>query len=166
MFSVFAIPAVIGVITAGYGWFLLGWTAFLLFFFEVWEIRILCSHCPFYAEESLTLHCIANYGSLKLWKYRPEPMNLWEKIQLLTGFSILGGYPFPFIIAGRQWLWLVVALWGLVMFFWTLRKNTCSQCVNFSCPLNTVPHEIVCAYLKRNPTMYNAWVESGWSPRR
>ncbi|MCK4480005.1 MAG: hypothetical protein KAV01_05725, partial [Candidatus Lokiarchaeota archaeon] len=80
-FFVFAITAFVGVIMAGYGWFLLGWVGFWLFFFEFWEIRILCSHCPYYAEEGRKLHCIANYGSLKLWKYHPEPMNLSEKIQ-------------------------------------------------------------------------------------
>jgi hypothetical protein len=48
------------------------------------------------------------------------------------------------------------------MFFWTLRRYTCSQCVNFSCPLNSVPKEIVDAYLGRNPVMWQAWEESGY----
>jgi hypothetical protein len=47
------------------------------------------------------------------------------------------------------------------MFFWTLRLYTCSRCVNFSCPLNTVPRETVEAYLARNPVMRRAWEESG-----
>jgi hypothetical protein len=49
------------------------------------------------------------------------------------------------------------------MFFWTLRQVTCSRCVNFSCPLNTVPSEIVAAYLARNSVMREAWEASGWS---
>jgi hypothetical protein len=134
-----------------------------LIFFEVWEIRILCRHCPYYAERGRTLHCIANYGSLKAWPYRPAPMNRSEKAQLWVGFAILGGYPFPFLVLGGQVLWAIVALWGLVMFFWALREYTCSQCVNFSCPLNSVPREIVDAYLARNPVMRAAWEESGWS---
>jgi hypothetical protein len=162
MFGVFVIPAFIGVIQGGYGWYLLGWVAFWLIFFEVWEMRILCSHCPYYAERGATLHCIANYGSLKLWEYHPEPMSAFEKVQLWIGFAILGGYPFPFMILGRQYLWAITALWGLVMFFWTLREHTCSRCVNFSCPLNSVPKEIVDAYLERNPVMRQAWQESGW----
>jgi len=48
-FIVFVITAFIGVIMAGFGWFLLGWVSFWFFFFEFWEIRILCSHCPYYA---------------------------------------------------------------------------------------------------------------------
>jgi hypothetical protein len=162
MFGVFVIPAFIGVIQSGYGWYLLGWVAFWSVFFELWEIRILCSHCPYYAERGTTLHCIANYGSLKLWKYRPEPMSTFEKVQLWIGFAILGGYPFPFMVLGGQYLWAIVALWGLGMFFWTLREYTCSRCVNFSCPLNSVPREIVDAYLERNPVMRQAWQDSGW----
>ena len=162
MFVGFLIPAFTGVIRGGYGWYLLGWVAFWLVFFELWEIRILCSHCPYYAERGKTLHCIANYGSLKVWKYHPEPMSRSEKIQLWIGFAILGGYPFPFMILGGQYLWAVAALWGLILFFWTLRLYTCSQCVNFSCPLNTVPREVVDAYLERNPAMRQAWEESGW----
>jgi hypothetical protein len=163
MFGVFVMPATIGVIQSGYGWYLLGWVAYWLIFFELWEIRILCSHCPYYAERGSTLHCIANYGSLKLWKYRPGPMKRWEKVQLWIGFALLGGYPFPFMLLGGEVLWAIAALWGLVMFFWTLREYTCSRCVNFSCPLNTVPREIVDQYLARNPVMRRAWEESGWS---
>ena len=162
MFLIFAIPAFVGAILGGHGWYLLGWIAFWLVFFELWEIRILCSHCPYYAERGATLHCIANYGSLKVWKYHPEPMNALEKAQLTIGFVILGAYPFPFLILGRQYLWAVVAAWGLVMFFWTLRRYTCSRCVNFSCPLNCVPKEVVDAYLGRNPVMRRAWEEHGY----
>ena len=156
-FLVFAIPALIGVLQGGHGWYLLGWAAFCLIFFELWEIRILCSHCPYYAKRGTTLHCIANYGSLKVWRYRPEPMSRSEKIQLWIGFGILGGYPFPFMLLGGQIRWALVALVGLVIFLWTLRRYTCSHCVNFSCPLNSVPQEIVDAYLARNPVMRQAW---------
>jgi len=162
LFAGFALPAIIGVIRGGYGWYLLGWAAFCLVFFEFWEIRILCSHCPYYAEKGLTLHCIANYGSLKVWRYHPEPISKAETVQLVIGFILLCGYPFPFLILGRQFAWALVALWGLVLFFWTLRKYTCSQCVNFSCFLNTVPRDVRDEYLKRNPVMKEAWEESGW----
>jgi len=48
-------------------------------------------------------------------------------VQLIIGFIILGGYPFPFLLLGGQFAWALVALWGLILFFWTLRKYTCSQ---------------------------------------
>jgi len=92
----------------------------------------------------------------------PEPISKAETVQLVIGFIILGGYPFPFLILGRQFALALIALWGLVTFLWTLRKYTCSQCVNFSCFLNTVPRDVVDEYLKRNPVMRKAWEESGW----
>jgi len=162
MFGGFVFPAVIGVILGGYGWWLLGWLAFALFFFELWEIRILCSYCPYYAEKGHTLHCIANYGSLKVWKYRPEPMSQSEKTQLWIGFAILGGYPFPFLLLGGQFVFAFLAFWGLALFFWTLNKYTCPKCVNFSCPLNRAPKAVVDEFLCRNPVMREAWEASGW----
>lgn len=162
LFLLFLLPSLIGMILSGYFWAILGWIGFWIFFFEIWEIRILCSHCPYYAEKGRTLHCIANYSSLKLWRYHPEPMSRLEKIQLITGFIILGGYPFPFLILGRQVIFAFLAFWALVMFFWTLHKYTCSVCVNFSCVLNTVPKKVVNEYLNRNPVMKKAWEEHGW----
>ena len=44
-------------------------------FFGFIETRVLCSHCPHYAEEGASLRCWANYGSPKLFKYRPGPMS-------------------------------------------------------------------------------------------
>jgi len=161
LFCLFAIPAAIGVFRSGYGWSLLGWILFGLFFFEVWEIRILCSHCPYYAERSRTLRCIANYGSLKLWRYHPEPMSRSERFQLIAGFTILFGFPFPFMVLGGTYGWAAVALGGLLLFIVTLLRLNCSRCVNFSCPLNRVPQDLVDAYLDRNPVIKEAWHRSG-----
>ncbi|MCW3986976.1 MAG: hypothetical protein NWE87_01520, partial [Candidatus Bathyarchaeota archaeon] len=142
--------------------YLLGWLALAIVFFGFWEIRILCSHCPYYAEKSVILHCIANYGCPKFWKYHPEPISNSEKIQLLIGFIVICGYPFPLLVLGEQFILLSLTVWGLIMFFWTLQKYTCSKCVNFSCLLNRVPKEVVDEYLKRNPVMRKAWEEIGW----
>jgi hypothetical protein len=161
-FLSFLLPALVGMIWGGYGWYLLGWLGLMIVFFGFWEIRILCSHCPYYAEKGVTLHCIANYGCPKFWKYHPEPISNSERIQLLIGFIIVFGYPLPFLILGGQIIFCVLTTWGLIMFFWTLQKYTCSKCVNFSCLLNRVPKEVVDEYLKRNPVMKKAWEESGW----
>jgi hypothetical protein len=161
-FVLFVITTFIGVIISGYGWFLIGWIAFWLFFFEFWEIRILCSHCPFYAEEGKTLHCIANYGSLKLWKYHPEPMSLSEKIQLLIGFIILLGYPFPFLLLGNQFALLLIAIVELIIFFGFLTLKRCGNCLNFSCPFNRVKKQDVDCFLRKNLVMRQAWQEKGY----
>ena len=156
-FLLFLIPACIGLILSGYGWYILGWIAFSIIFFGFWEIRILCSHCPFYAKKGRVLHCIANYGCPKLWKFHPEPISRSEKIQLVAGFIIMCGYPFPFLILGRQFVLLILTVGGLTIFWVTLLKFTCSRCINFSCLLNRVRKETVDEYLKRNPTIREAW---------
>jgi hypothetical protein len=162
LFLSFLFPALIGMMLSGYWLYILGWMGLAIIFFGFWEIRILCSHCPYYAEKGITLHCIANYGCPKFWKYHPEPISNSEKIQLVIGFIIIGGYPFPFLILSEQFILLLLTAWGLIMFFWTLQKYTCSKCVNFSCLLNRVPKEVVDEYLKRNPVMRKAWEEKGW----
>ena len=162
LFVYFLLPALIGMILGGYLWYILGWVGLAVIFFGFWEIRILCSHCPYYAERGVTLHCIANYGCPKLWKYHPEPISKSEKIQLLIGFIVIFGYPLPFLVISEQIVLFLLTAWGLLMFFWTLQKYTCSKCVNFSCLLNRVPKEVVDEYLKLNPVMRKAWEENGW----
>ena len=44
----------------------------------------------------------------------------------------------------------------------TLKTFYCSQCVNFSCPLNTVPKATVDAYLRKNRVMREAWEQDGY----
>jgi len=162
LFLSFLAPALVGMILGGYGWYLLGWAGLGVIFFGFWEIRILCSHCPYYAEKGFALHCIANYGCPKFWRYRPEPISASEKIQLVIGFVMICSYPFPFLILGEQLILFVLTGAGLIVFFSALRKYTCTKCVNFSCLLNRVPKEVVDEYLKRNPSMRKAWEENGW----
>jgi len=61
------------------GWWLLPWLMTIIGFFGFVEIRVMCSDCPHYAEQGSSLKCWANYGSPKIWKYRPGPMAFWEK---------------------------------------------------------------------------------------
>jgi hypothetical protein len=155
--AIFATPAaaaIAGMILGGFGWYLLGWAGFAIFFFFVWEARVLCSHCPYWAGEGRVLHCLANHGVIKLWRYHPEPMSRSEQIQFLVGAGILVLFPIPFLILGGQYL--------LISFWFSLKKHVCTRCVNFSCPLNGVPKPIVDAYLERNPVMRRAWQEKGY----
>ena len=89
-------------------------------------------------------------------------MSRFEKIQLITGFMILFGYPFPFMLYGGQFLLSFLTAWGGLIFIWTLSKYTCTACVNFSCPLNRVPKAVVDAYLLKNPVMKEAWEAAGY----
>ena len=72
------------------GWMLILWLIMVVGYFGFIEIRVMCSHCPHYAEPGSSLKCWANYGSPKIWKYRPGPMTLIEKIVFWRLCSCLG----------------------------------------------------------------------------
>ena len=161
-FISFIIPAILGMIISGLGLFILGWLGYAIFFFQFWEIRILCRHCPFWAEDGKTLHCYANYGFYKVWKYQPEPMSIFEQIQFIIGIIILAGFFLPFLIIGAQYLMFLLTLIGIGTFFSVINIRHCPKCLNFSCPLNRVKKEFVDEYLKRNPVMKEAWEKKGY----
>jgi hypothetical protein len=139
------------------GWWLFPWLIMIIGYFGFVEIRVMCSHCPHYAEEGRSLKCWANYGSPKIWKYRPGPMTFWEKVIFLLGFALVWGYPLFFLISHFQLFLLIVYLLTAAGFFMTLRMFLCSQCMNFACPLNTVKSEVRREFLERNPKIAEAW---------
>jgi len=164
IFMPFAVAAIAGTIRAGYGWALWLWLAYGLFFFFVWEARILCRHCPFWAGKSGILRCHANYGVVKLWKYHPGPMTRLEKMQFLVGGLILIAFPFPAMLLGHQYLFALITACTATSFALLLRLDVCVRCVNFSCPLNAVPKSLVDAYLINNPAILKAWIDGGPAP--
>ncbi len=153
----FFVITIAGSIRAGYGWYLSLWFAYSMFFFFVWEARVLCSHCPHWAEEGRVLRCHANYGVVKIWRFRPGPMSRPEQIQFTLGALIWVGFPFIFLLLGKEYLLTSIGLVAAVSAAYSLRRNTCTRCVTFSCPMNAVPRQLVEAYLERNPIMQKAW---------
>ena len=156
--------------------------AFILSFpvlLGVLETRVLCSHCPYYSEEGRVLHCLANHGLLKLWKYNPGPMNKTERIILISIFVIFAliiTVPLDYNIIyyvlnkpqyGSLMIFITAALdvitfMALLSLLTFLIRNVCTKCINFSCPLNRVNKENVDAYLEKNPIMRKAWEETGY----
>lgn len=141
----------------GSGWMLVLWIMIIIGFFGLLEIRVLCSHCPHYAEEGGTLKCWANYGSPKLWRYRPGPMSFMEKTVFFGGLLVIWGYPLFFLIPDLQWFLLAVYLSATAGFFMTLKRFLCTQCFNFACPLNTVDAKVRGEFFERNPEIAKAW---------
>jgi hypothetical protein len=156
-FMVFGVPAILGIILSGFGLLVIVWIMYMIFFLQIWENRILCSHCPYYAEEGRILRCHANYGLFKLWKYNPHPMSRLEQFQFLIGVGIFVGFPIPWMILGNQFTLLTLSLIGAAIFILILITKLCIRCVNFSCPLNRVPKETRNRFLIRNPAMQKAW---------
>ena len=141
------------------GWWIIPWILFVIAYFGFIEIRVMCSHCPHYAESGNSLRCWANYGSPKLWTYRPGPMSIIEKIVLLGGFVIVWGYPLLFLILSGKLFLLIVYLITTAGFFMTLKTYLCSQCMNFACPLNSVGEEKRKQFFEKNPAVAEAWNE-------
>ena len=81
-----------GIARAGWVW-LVPWAAIAVGYFGFLEIRVMCSHCPHYAEPSASLKCWANYGSPKLWAYRAGPMSHAERFWFAAGMvAVLAFY--------------------------------------------------------------------------
>ncbi len=153
----FGITSIAGVIRAGFGRYLWFWLAYALFFFFVWEAYILCRHCPYWAGEGRILRCHANYGVFKIWRYTPRPMNTGEQAQFIIGALLLVVFPFPFLLAGREFLLTFIALSTVLNAIYELKMTICTRCVNFSCPLNAVPPQVMQAYLDKNPEISAAF---------
>jgi len=167
-FFSFFIPAIIGIFKLGIGsllfYFGLGtWIVYLIIFFLFWEPQMLCSHCPYYAEGGTKiLHCYANGGFFKTASFKPHPMSKFEQIQFVVGALLIGVIPFVFLIIGKQFLLLGISVLGFVIWLIVLKTQICTVCINFSCPFNSVPKEIVDEFLKNNPIMREAWKKSGY----
>ncbi len=171
----------IGILT-GVWWPLIAYAVYIPLMLGFIETRFLCSHCPYYAEDSTVLHCLANHGDPKIWRYHPTPMNVIEKFFMIFLVIFVIFFLAP-LAAEAYGIWFITAhlmaydpipLIGLigitsasltagVYFLLMLRTFYCSKCVNFSCPLNTVPKPVIDAYFRNNKVIGEAWGKSGYS---
>ena len=141
------------------GWLLLPWLVICLGYFGFVEIRVMCSHCPHYAESGGALKCWANYGSPKVWQYRPGPMTRAETIVFYAGLAAGLGYPLIWLVAGQSWVLLVLFAMTSYGLFLTMQSVMCSRCMNFACPLNRVGRDTRTAFFARNPRVAEAWLD-------
>lgn len=143
-------------------WWLLPWLGMVLGYFGFVEIRVMCTHCPHYAEPgSKTLQCWANYGSPKLWRFTPGPMSRGEKSVFFIGLIFVVGYPLTFLIAGMQWLLLVLFAVSVTGMASLMGRLMCARCMNFACPFNHVDLAMRDAFFVHNPTLAAAWRAKG-----
>jgi len=143
--------------------FSVGYIVYLIVFFQFWENKILCSHCPYYAfEEDKYVKCYANYGIHKAWKYNPAPMSSSEKIQFLISIALFAIIPLILFIIVELYIYFWISLVLSLIWFISMHFLSCSKCPNFSCPLNNVSKEVINEYLKRNSVMRKAWEDQGY----
>ncbi|MEN8905671.1 MAG: hypothetical protein ABF289_06915 [Clostridiales bacterium] len=159
---------------------LIGYVLFFPIVLGVFEIKFLCSHCPYYDQKGSVLHCPANHGLFKIWKYNPLPMNKLEKLLMkllvITMIIIMPGiiftYDIYFLVNNVDTYSnlavittigiLVLTIISEISAIYMMYNHVCSKCVNFSCPFNIVEKKYVDEYLKTNLTMKKAWEKSGY----
>ena len=83
MFSPYLFVSTTGVILfsiwSGIRVYSIVYTCFLVIYFLVIRLKVLCSHCPYYQQKKFM------EPLPKIWKYQSKPMNLLEKIINFTG---------------------------------------------------------------------------------
>jgi hypothetical protein len=175
--SILAIFYIIGVMLNTW-WMMWAYGLFVALTFFVIEPLLICSHCPFYAQEGKFLTCGGLWGIPKFWKYQLEPITKWNKTVMLVvgGFfevipflGIVGGIilflndPHPHLFYG---IGLIITSFIVIgLGYYTLKVllgDRCKRCPNFSCPLNKVPADYVHLFLMKNIPMREAWKEAGW----
>ncbi|MFO7795061.1 MAG: hypothetical protein ACQERB_17610 [Promethearchaeati archaeon] len=143
--------------------FFISWAFYAMFFFNIWETRILCNHCPYFSNESQkVLHCPIDKGKYKAGTYDPGPLSLSEKIQFGVGGILLMIFPIPFLIIADLYLALFIYAISIVLWILSIQSNVCTDCVNFACPLNRVPKDIKNRFMEKNPVIKKAWEERGY----
>jgi len=151
-------------IIGGIGVYLYSWWALVIYiislpaYFGFIEIRVMCSHCPHYAEPGTkSLTCWANYGAPKIWKYRPGPMSFWEKFIFFAGLFIVLGLPILFMLLGQLYILLIVYVVYTVFAAIMLLTLLCTKCMNFACPLNRTSKRTKEKFEEHNPSLKEAW---------
>ena len=170
----FGLPALAGMVPAGIGLLFSnfelilkiiifgGWIGYLMFFFFIWESRMVCNHCPYFAnDEQRTLHCPIDKGKLKTSKYNPGPTSLSEKIQFIIGLLLFMGYPLLFLALAGQIILFFFTLAGMITWIIIIQLKVCTDCVNFACVLNRVPKSVRLQFFEKNPVIKKAWEEKG-----
>jgi hypothetical protein len=84
-------------------------------------------------------------------------MSSIEKLVFFTGFFVIFAYPVVFSLLNSQWILLLCFGVAVIFFSVMLRWYYCSRCINFSCPLNRVDHEIREEFWEHNPSDKKSW---------
>jgi len=136
------------------------YTSFLVVYFLIIRLKVLCSHCPYYEQKKFM------EPLPKIWKYQAKPMNLLEKIVNFTGHFFFLLFPTTIQSYGIWFLLTKVSdlknhqlivssiLLGVtiltgIYYVVGLASKLCTRCVNLHCPQNRVPKSLVKLYNTR-----------------
>ncbi|MBW1797454.1 MAG: hypothetical protein JRJ21_03395 [Deltaproteobacteria bacterium] len=102
--------------------------------------RFYCTHCPHYIQGANTTRCMFFWGIPKYFESKPGPLSLFEK-------TVSFAAPIIMILIPLYWLilqpgLLAIYVLSLAVLVATIRRNECSRCIYFHCPVNCVPEDI------------------------
>jgi len=157
LFMGWAIPFFAGMIIGKFWVGMTAWFVLAVAFFGYIEARVLCRHCPHYAEEGFWLRCHANWGLPKIPRMNPRPLNSFEKVVWCLYVALLFLYYIPFFVLSGQWLLLTLTTSALIAAGWTLQRTKCNCCYNLSCPINRVPDDVRESFFRHYPVFGKAW---------
>lgn len=115
----------------------------MLFFAGGIEWYVLCRHCPCYEHSGKEhgnegrFYCLANWGSPKLFKYKPGRISRGGQLVFVTWSLLFYALPILYLVDRLELV--AVQIIVIASFFFTLRHWCCSKCPNFGCILNCVP---------------------------
>lgn len=102
--------------------------------------RYYCTHCPHYTREGKFTKCMFFPGMPKFFQPRPGPLGFLDKtIAFIVSVVVI---IFPLYWLFQQLGLLVIFLLSLIVFLVTIRRNECSRCIYFDCPVNKVAEDL------------------------
>jgi len=102
--------------------------------------RFYCTHCPHYVQGAKTTKCMFFWGMPKFFDSRPGPLSLFEKTMSFAAPVIIALIPLYWLIL--QPGLLAVYILSVAVLVATMRRNECSRCIYFHCPVNRVSEDI------------------------
>ena len=102
--------------------------------------RFYCTHCPHYVQGVKTTKCMFFWGMPKCFDSRPGPLSLFEKTVSFAAPVIIILIPIYWLILQPGLLAIYVL--SVAVLVATIRRNECSRCIYFHCPVNCVPEDM------------------------
>lgn len=116
--------------------------------FLILEYRFLCTHCTHYCNDSPTTNCMFLWGIPKFFKKRPRPLNKFDMVMLIIGFSITIFFPLYWLL--KSWQLCIVYFLSWIALVMTMKRYECTRCTYFHCPLNNVDELVKKEFIDRN----------------
>jgi hypothetical protein len=120
-----------------------------LVLFIYFDFTMHCSHCDFYRAGDKTFQCPLNLKLPKIFPEKEGPLKTHEKLIILTLYIYMMVLPFVITVLNVYVSYVynleslslsiglgILFLVSIIIFWWVMLSNFCSNCQLISCPLN------------------------------